>query len=91
MASYYLRECTACRGQGLLLFTACPSCGAILVVCDECDSTWSDAARIAVELSAPADGSWPTCSECSKTIPPNSDATPEQIERAFPGLSPRKI
>ena len=91
MSHYSLRECSACHGQGMLLLMECPHCRAVLAVCDECDLIWSDVARIAVELNAPADGTFPKCSECSKIIPPKSYASLKQIERAFPGVSPRLI
>jgi hypothetical protein len=59
----YLDQCRFC-GQGLLRFWQCGTCGAWLVMCDECELVWADVPTVAGDPTGPADAAYPYCPVC---------------------------
>ncbi|MCA9196964.1 MAG: hypothetical protein KDA87_05470 [Planctomycetales bacterium] len=77
-------SCPVCE-NGLLRFQQCENCYAVSLICDECESSWSDVVAISNNLSTPPDGSYPYCVRCQA----NSNwiyLNPLGIEQA--GLTP---
>ena len=79
--THYVGTCRIC-GTGPLGLRTCGDCGAVVVVCDECDVTWPDA-----DFAAPPATTGTTtlpCPHCSSDLyePPGHWSTGEEVAAA---------
>jgi hypothetical protein len=78
---YYIGFCPTC-GTGPLGLRTCGSCGAVVVVCDECDSAWPDSDVSATPATRGAETL--PCPHCEADLysEPAHWSTLEEIEAA---------
>ena len=76
---YYVGFCRVC-GTGPLGLRACGNCGEVVILCDECDSVWTDADLNAEPLTA-GEGDL-LCQVCQSALldSPSRWATREDLE-----------
>jgi len=72
----YVGACPFC-GNGILRYWTCKNCSSLLVICNECDLIWKDAAAAAEHREA--DGTFPDCPNCPATLADGHESSDEEI------------
>ena len=60
------RECPACRQGPTLVFLTCPSCGLVVLACDEAGCVYADPLKLDDMWSASCDVWMSTTTECPR-------------------------
>ncbi len=77
---HYVGYCRIC-GTGLLGLRECGRCGEVVVLCDECDSVWTDGDfSVKPTIAGENDLPCPFC-EASLLLPPSRWATKSKIDK----------
>lgn len=59
-------RCKCCSGQGALCFSSCPSCGHIVLICDEVGTTFPDPRNLEDVVYGAIDEPNCNCPNCAK-------------------------
>ena len=59
----YVGECHFC-GNGLLRPYRCAECDEVVAICDECELTWKDLAKVYKKKTTKSSGAFPACPCC---------------------------
>ena len=60
-------RCPCCDDEGSLVFYTCPTCGHVVVVCDEMASVYPDPKNVEIVLYPDTPGFRDSCPKCTET------------------------
>ena len=82
-------RCECCAGQGALCFSACPDCNAVVLVCDEVGTVFSDPKNLESAVYGGLDDPSCRCPRCAyKAVSEFRNASAVEIQGAgFPAGS----
>jgi hypothetical protein len=75
-------RCNCCNGQGALCFATCPSCGYVVLVCDEVGTVFPNPKELTKAIYGIFDDPSFLCPSCDKTaLPDFKDSTSDEIQQ----------
>lgn len=75
-------RCPCCEGEGALCFSSCPSCGCVVLVCDEVGSVFPNLQDLTRAACGAVDDGSVLCPSCEQTaVSDFRHSTSEEVQR----------